>query len=498
MNPAHAYAAIYDFALLPYALGDVLTWNVQTAIRAAEAGRGQVDVYICADPRYPSNIYQRGLVVEENSFLYFNELLGAFGTHPSLGNIHVFTSRDQMLERLRALSESDAVVLEAVHDYETTLGNSDSLDTHNNIYFRKYIYSHAKLNEYHAQRGAIPLLVASRGCEPDVEGVMTRLLGGKRVVVIHPRLRRLDHGMGGDHTYRRDSDFLEWHEFLRGAAINHPEVQFVVVGRLQEKPLELLRLANVTNLRTLGLGLGHELTLMQRADLFIGTSSGFAAMANFSSVPYFITRMTKGSCDAYAIPDGASSLPFAAPNQILVYDEETAALLKTLLEKGLSLPPRGAPRSGPTRQTEIDPAEFSSSRGAWLSANATTGRFFTDDDYADQEAAFLVAPRIADAAEALGMGDVAKAGEIARRVNASFPRLSARYAPLRVLSELAVPSLPRQLLARVRHLLRRVLAHGRSRLLSINGQMLPRTLRGSAVHNIARGMKAVVLGYRRV
>ena len=59
-------------------------------------------------------------------------------------------------------------------------------------------------------------------------------------------------------------------------------MQFVVVGRLQEKPLELLRLPNVISLRTLGLGLGHELTLMLRCDLFIGTSSGFAAMANFS------------------------------------------------------------------------------------------------------------------------------------------------------------------------------------------------------------------------
>ena len=33
------YCAVYDFGLFPYALGDVLTWNVQTAIRCEELGR---------------------------------------------------------------------------------------------------------------------------------------------------------------------------------------------------------------------------------------------------------------------------------------------------------------------------------------------------------------------------------------------------------------------------------------------------------------------------
>ena len=88
------------------------------------------------------------------------------------------------------------------------------------------------------------------------------------------------------------------------------------MGRvLQEKPLEMLRLPNVTSLRVYGMGLGHELTLMLRSNLFIGSSSGFAAYANFTAIPYFITRMNPGSCQAYAIPDGSNYLPFAKKNQ---------------------------------------------------------------------------------------------------------------------------------------------------------------------------------------
>ena len=76
MTGRSRYCAIYDFELLPYALGDVLTWNIQTALRCEEAGRDVVDAYVCLDRRYPASIYQRNLVVAENSPLYFNELFG--------------------------------------------------------------------------------------------------------------------------------------------------------------------------------------------------------------------------------------------------------------------------------------------------------------------------------------------------------------------------------------------------------------------------------------
>ena len=109
MTGRSRYCAIYDFELLPYALGDVLTWNIQTALRCEEAGRDVVDAYVCLDRRYPASIYQRNLVVAENSPLYFNELFGAFNTHPTLGNIHLFGSRDEMLDALRKVAQDDPV-----------------------------------------------------------------------------------------------------------------------------------------------------------------------------------------------------------------------------------------------------------------------------------------------------------------------------------------------------------------------------------------------------
>ncbi len=423
------YCAVYDFELMPYALGDVLTWNVQNAIRCEEAGRERVDVFICMDERYPSSIYQRGLVTAENCGLFFNELFGAFGTHPRLGSILIHRRREEMLERLRQASAGDAANSESLGDYERALASREN-EAALIEYFTKYIYFHERINAFAKRHGGIPLLRPSIGCEPDVAGLVTKRFAGKRIVVVHVRLRRLDAGYGGEHTYSRDSDFLGWYEFFREAERKHPDVQFVVLGRLQEKPLELLRLPNVMSLRTLGLGLGHELTLMLRSDLFIGTSSGFAAMANFSEIPYFITKLNRESCNAYRIEPGAERLPFAMERQVLVYEPETRELLMRLLERGLQgVGPRGT-ASGPALDGAIDVGNWKSECWQWLHPGATTHRFFTDDRYSDKETAFLVWPKVEEAQAAQREGLNEQARTMVKQIETSFPRMSAKFPEL--------------------------------------------------------------------
>lgn len=420
-----SYCAVYDFELMPYALGDVLTWNVQTAIRAEELGRSRTDVFVCMDDRYPASIYQKGMVTAENCGLFLNELFGAFGTHPSLGNLYIYRNRESMLERLHELAKGDAAITEAVADYERALASRED-EAALIEYFTKYIYFHEGINAFAEKRGHIPHLKPSMGCEPDVSGLTRTLLADKRIVVIHTRLRRLDAGYAGAHTYARDSDFLEWHEFLREANEKFPDVRFIALGRLQEKPLEMLRLPNVISLREFGLGLGHELTLMLHSDLFIGTSSGFAAMANFSALPYFITRMTRESCNAYRISQGAERLPFANERQILVYEPETRELLMRLLERGLAgVGPRGgAPLSV---DPDVDVRSWEWERSRWLHPGATTSRFFTNEDYSDKETAFLLWPKIKEARAARRRGRAEQAWSLTERLESGFPRLCSKF-----------------------------------------------------------------------
>ena len=479
------YVAIYDFELLPYALGDVLTWNVQTALRCEELGRQQVDRFICMDARHPASIYQRNLVVAENCALFFNELFGAFGTHPLPGNIHLFNSRDQMIAALREIAQTDPVVATSLLDYENVLTKRDD-EAALNSYFIKYVYSHETINNFYKKYGHIPLLGPSQGCKPDVTSLINQRFAGKRIVVIHPRMRRLDYGYGGEHTYQRDSDFVEWYEFIRRAEKKHPDVQFVVVGRLQEKPLELLRLPNVISLRMLGLGLGHELTLMLNADLFIGTSSGFAAMANFSTVPYFITKMNRKSCKAYGIKETDDRLPFAQPDQFLIYEPEAADLLMRLLETRLQHASRHSQLQILPRETRAHPDAFIKARPLGLHPNTTATRFYADDHYADQETAFLVWPKVEDAFEAFRHGEHAQAASTATRLKKTFPRLGSRLPHLNALIDgTAQPSATRSYLRQLKHF-----------LMQLNVNSLPPFLRGTFVHRASRRAKQALLRYK--
>ena len=113
--------AIYDFALFPYALGDVLTWNVQTAIRCRELGLAAVDIYICLDKRYPSGFFQRDLINSDNYELFFSELYSALGTHPCLGNIFIYRRREEIVERLLDIGEQELSVIEGIDDYLSIL-----------------------------------------------------------------------------------------------------------------------------------------------------------------------------------------------------------------------------------------------------------------------------------------------------------------------------------------------------------------------------------------
>jgi hypothetical protein len=428
MTIGDTYFAIYDFEILPYALGDVLTWNVQTSLRCEEAGREKVDVLVLNDPRYPSSIYQRDLVFAENAPLFFNELLGAFGTHPRLGNIHIFTKREELLAFVEKAAAGDTETQGILDDYNRVIAGRENADVLNE-YFIKYIYSHGRINEFSEKHGRIPLLQPSQGCEPDVDNILANALGDKKVVVIHPRLRRLDAGLKGEHIHFRDSDFLIWYEFLHQAIEKYPDVQFVVVGRMQEKPIALLRLPNVTNLRTMGLGLGHELTLMLKSDLFIGTSSGFAALANFSLLPYFVTKMNKESYNAYGIPEGTEKLPFATDQQKLIRATETVEMLNGLLEDGLKNAVREitAPSA---RSAELSGKNFAREQSNGLVNFATTSRFFIDDLQADQEIAALVESRVTQAIEAAAAGDLATARRMYDRLVGLFPQLVGRHKEL--------------------------------------------------------------------
>ena len=425
MSRHKALIAVYDFALFPYALGDVLTWNIRTALRCQRAGRDVVDVYVCIDLDAPPMLYQKDLVDPTNNELFFTELYSAFGTHPRLGNFYVYRSRADLIEHLHAITADDGVNAQIVSDYiavaqyiDAPIPATEARDAKIRSYFEREILTHGEINAAAVKHGHIPLLKPALGCGPDVEALLRERFAGKEVVSFHLRLRQVDVGYGAAPSYSRDSNFLEWYDFLQRARDLYPDILFVALGRLQEKPLEILRLPNVISARVFGLGLGHELTLILRSRLFIGTSSGFAAFANFSPIPYFITKVTETSCRAYEIEYGAKRLPFASPHQELIYEPETSDLLLQLLERGLAVTAAYDRESNSAALVRVSGGERM--RFGLLNPSNTTARFYTDADTRNEETVRLLLPLIHQAKQEWLAGHEAQARRIVNLIQRHF------------------------------------------------------------------------------
>lgn len=379
------FAAIYDFSLFPYAFGDVLTWNIRTAMAAHEAGAKRCQLVVLADEKLPHCPFQTRPEPDQCQ-LFLSELLPAFYAHPCATSYSIFHNREEFLIHIESLQRSGAFPGKEYQEYQkafqaTYSGPTSFADA--TKYFTDRILQQRPINSFFAKHRFIPNLREVVGCKYDVDALIAAQGEGAVIVTTQFRLRSLDQAIPDSETFR-NADYLAWEEFFTLAAEKHPEVMFVLLGRIQEKPLRILSLPNVIAPRALGFSLGHEISLLLRSDFYIGSSSGFAQLANFSDVPYAIVKMNQRACDAYDIPFGADRLPFAGDNQKLLYGDETPEFLMAALEEGLvGVKPRGsAPRGQYDGQEKL-----------------TTFRYFLDGRQMQHENAKLLVPTVRRAIE---------------------------------------------------------------------------------------------------
>lgn len=326
---------IYDFAILPYALGDVLTWNIKRSVIAEDAGLSKIEVLVCADDEVPSVYHQNQYITSSNFETHLLELMPAFSSNPKLLELRVFRSRERMWSALegRKLNEASKA---GVLGYRRVWDRRAKISEVNN-YFEQQICSHQDLNDYAARNGSeIPWLSMSRSFLEPVRELKERWNPLGYFVALNFRTRAFDPD-ADDAEQERDANLAAWMYFLNWAEKVRPDVTFVLLGRTQEKPPVLLELKNVLFPRALGQGLGHELAWIQESDCFLGSSSGFAAMANFLQTPYLITGMNPRACKNYCIEEGTTRLPFSTEGQELMYGAESSDRLQEYLCRTLPL-----------------------------------------------------------------------------------------------------------------------------------------------------------------
>lgn len=316
MSPraAKPMLSIYDFSYAPYALGDTLTWTMNLNVGAVESGADAVDEYLVIDPARPSCRLQP-FIHMYNYVSIIDGLFPAFLCSPWLrslkvirdaGTFHLFLLRQAL--RRRPMWPSFLSHLNRKFDY----------------------YLHRRIDAFYARHGYLPWLAAPRGYGAWADAFRRAHCRDRFVVAVHVRQSALS--LTPVNLYR-DGPLEEWLGFMSQAAERHPDVLFLILGGYAEWNRRLLRLPNVVIPRALGLGLGHELALVHRADLFMGSGSGFAVMATFSNIPYVITKIERLHAEYADVSVGDRHYRFGNENQVLYWETPTREFLLDSLEE---------------------------------------------------------------------------------------------------------------------------------------------------------------------
>jgi hypothetical protein len=309
------FMGIYDFSYAPYALGDAFTWQVNLCVKALEKGTHKVLQCLMVDsarPSFPLQTY----ITTVNYRDYINNLFPAFLCSPLLSSIKIFTNRkafnlflvDKTLKRQAMWPGIFGHAMEKL-DY----------------------YSHEAINRFYRKHHYIPRLKTPCGYEQAMDDFFHDHCNGRFVVAVNIRQRAYYANFGfekcGSTSVRRDSPLDEWYRFFKVVNKKYPDVLFLIFGGYSEWEKELYGYENVLIPRSMGYQLAHELALFHKSHLFMGTSSGFSALATFSEIPYIITNFDHAAAQYVDIPVGARNYPFALNHQILSWEKESTELL---------------------------------------------------------------------------------------------------------------------------------------------------------------------------
>lgn len=312
-KPNLRFTGIYDFSYAPYALGDALTWQMNIAVFAHENNCSFLDLLLLIDPRSAYCRYQ--VFLNSNNYKASIEaLLPAFTCLPNLSSLKVICDG--------ALAQK--FLIKAFMESQKTW---PSLRGH--IMRNLNITSHKHINNFYRKHGFLPKLVPPKGYNRWAEEFYKKYLPHHYSIVINMRQSFLSKNPV---ALARDASLEEWLKFFTEILKIDNNVKFIVVGGYSEWTNQLLRLPNVLIPRTMGLGLPHELALICYADLFMGSSSGFATMATFSGIPYIISHIEKKFSQSIGVPVGGEHFPFARSDQKLHWGKEDFTTLMKLYE----------------------------------------------------------------------------------------------------------------------------------------------------------------------
>jgi len=309
-----AFLGVYDYSYAPYALGDCLTWQEKILCGAIDHGYSKIRLCLVTDPWRPS-CYLQPHINTLNYPQFIQSLYPAMFSNPLVESVQVF--RDRYAFNLFLFTA-----------WRKGIASWPSYEDHFNCEL-DYI-SHKEINAFYDKHGYLPRLAAPRGYEAAVDGFIERYGRRRYLVTCNIRLSQMSRYPA---DINRDSPIEVWHRFFALVGARYPDVLFLYLGGYGEWDANMSKHPNVVIMRGIGFNLGHELAMIHRSDMFIGSSSGFAAAATFSKTPYVITNMEPRFSRFNGVPVDEPRYPFGLDHQYISWVPETPELLMENFER---------------------------------------------------------------------------------------------------------------------------------------------------------------------
>ena len=303
------FLAFIDYAYMPYALGDAITWIANAQVYARDAGADAIDIVVLASRERPAPPWQP-FITPYGFVGNLHGLMPAFLSSPLIRNVHVLEFRQTFYDMVTDIDERGGAMWPPIGAL-----TKERMD----------FISHMHIVNHFRRTGSIPRLQAPRGYAQQADAFVAAFCPDKFRVVVNIRQSHL---RATNAQPERDSHFATWAEFIARTAGKYPDVAFIVVGQYSDVDRRFDRLPAAIVARSHGLGLGAELALLQGADLFMGTSSGFAQAALFGQPAYIVTNTEPRAAPNCGVSVGARHHPFARPDQIVTWTLETPDTLE--------------------------------------------------------------------------------------------------------------------------------------------------------------------------
>lgn len=305
---------IYDFNAAPYALGDVASWIENVAITAEESKSLSTEIFIITGPNQKSRV--QSFLDRENYHHHFGDLFPIFLFTPNLAKIHIYDGSHrffgmiQLFQLLKQRKKENNIV----HTWPSV----------NDIIRKKWVYtSHSRINNFYEKNNYIPRLAIYPSFSEFSESPIKEIVKNKTIISVNIRQRKKYSDYRNNYSdLLRDSSIDEWYNFFMYNEKNNPDCLFLILGGYSEWDNKLYRFNNILIPRTKSMNLYDEISLLLKSDMFLGSSSGFAQIASFSTIPYIITNMQPSGAIAADIPYESPRYPFALENQYLLWGRE--------------------------------------------------------------------------------------------------------------------------------------------------------------------------------